>query len=229
MSNLQRSEFKVGLFVFVPTVIIFLFVLLKLGYSVASTTMDVYLKIDSITSIKKGTPVKIKGYTMGRVVKIQPVYKPALHFLATMRINQDVVLFENCTAIIQNQNILGDPVIELNNPERIGKPLLSGDVIEGIEYVSLESVMQDVHKLLSTLTDTVGVFKQISLDSKHNIHAVISDLSKTVKNVNGILVNSQKDIVEILGSFRKAAKTMDEISKELKLNPVKFLFKGKEE
>jgi len=228
MVKLTRNEFRVGLFVFIPTLIIVLFVILKLGYSVASTTMDVYLKIDSISSIKKGTPVKIKGYTMGRVVNIQPVYKPALHFLATMRIKQDVVLFENCSAVIQNQNILGDPVIELSNPERIGLPLLSEDVIEGIEYVSLESVMQDVHVLLTTLTNTVGVFKQISLDSKHDVHTLIADLSKTVKNVNGILLSSQKDIVQILGSFRETAKTMNEISKELKKHPVKFLFKGKE-
>ena len=48
----------------------------------------------------------------------------------------------------------------------------NGDVIEGIEYVNLESVLQDVHLLLSTLTDTVGVLKKISVESRRNIRSV---------------------------------------------------------
>ena len=89
--------------------LLFVFIILKLGYSFASTTYDVYLKVDSIKSIKEGTAVKVKGYTIGRVVGIEPVYKPALHFLAIMRIKNEIDIFEGCSAIIQNQNIIGDP------------------------------------------------------------------------------------------------------------------------
>ncbi len=225
MPKLQKIELRVGLFILIPLLIMFVFILLKLGYSIAGSTMDVYLKIDSITSIKKGTPVKIKGYEIGRVAEIKPVYKPALHFLALMRINRDVDLYEDCSAIIMNQNIIGDPVIEFRNPERKGLPLRDGDVIEGIEYVNLEAILQDVHNLLANLSSTVDVFKQIAGESRQNIRTLVANLTTSVTSINNILEGSQKDILAMLGSFRKTAETLQQISVELKDSPMKFIFK----
>jgi ABC-type transporter Mla subunit MlaD len=36
--------------------------------------------------------VKVKGYTIGRVVEIKPAYEPNLHFLARMRVNNEIAL-----------------------------------------------------------------------------------------------------------------------------------------
>jgi ABC-type transporter Mla subunit MlaD len=227
MAKFNKNEIRVGLFLVVPIVIIMIIVTLKLGYSLASSTIDVYLKIDSLTSVKKGTLVKLKGYTIGRVVELTPVYTPALHFLATMRIEKSIRLSENCSAVIQNQNVIGDPSIDMKNPEVEGGPLQHGDVIEGIEYVNLEAILQDVHILLTTLSQTVNIVKQISLDSRHNLRVMLSNLSSSVSSINMILDNSQKDIVEFMSAFRETAITMKEISKELKKNPMKFLLKGK--
>ena len=224
--KLEKNELRVGVFIVIPLVIMLLFVVLKLGYSFASSTIDVYLKIDSITSIKEGTLVKIKGYTVGRVIDIKPVFKPALHFLAVLRIRRDIDIYEDCSAVIQNQNIIGDPVIDIRNPEKQGELVRAGSVIEGIEYVNLEAILQDVHALLATLQGTVGVIRDISLDSRSNLRALLTNLSGSMATVNDLLMNSQKDILEILTSFRQTAKTMNEISEELKKHPVKFLFKG---
>ena len=225
MVKRDKNEYRVGLFILVPALILLLLVMLKLGYSVASSTIDVYLKVDSLTSVKNGTPVLIKGYNIGRVVEIRPVYKPALHFLATMRINADIELYEDSAAIIANQNVLGDPAIEIRNPETRGARLRDRDVIEGIEYAGLNALMQDVHMLLTRLTSTVGGVNQIVMESRTNLRNLTANLSNSVANINKILEDSQKDILAILRSFRKTAATMNEISRELKKHPVKFLFK----
>ena len=208
-----------------PVVILLLAIMFKLGYSLASSTIDIYLKVDNIRSIKKGTSVKIKGYEIGKVVKIEPVYKPALHFLAIMRVKNNIDLYEDCSAIILNQNIIGDTVIELRNPEIKSDMLKDGSVIEGIEYVNLEVIIEDVHTLLSTLTNTVGIFRAISLDSRGNLKTLVSNLSESAFSLNQILVNSQEDLIVTLSSFRETANTMNEISQELKKHPLKFLFK----
>lgn len=221
----EKNELRVAVFILIPLVILLMFVTLKLGYSLASSTIDVYLKIDSLTSIKEGTQVKVKGYTIGRVIDIKPVYKPALHFLAVMRIKKDIEIYEDCSAIIQNQNIIGDPVIEIRNTEKKGELLADHSVVEGIEYVNLEAILQDVHALLTTLTSTVNVIRDISIESKGNLRMLVANLSNSVATINGILSSSQKDILAILASFRETAKTMNEISEELKKHPVKFLFK----
>ncbi len=225
--KLGRNEFRVALFLLVPIVVILLFVTLKLGYSLASSTIDVYLKLDSITSIKKGTQVKIKGYAIGRIIKILPVYQPELHFLAVMRIMKDIEIYEDSHAKIQNQNIIGEPEIDIVNPEIKGDLIKEGSVIEGSEEVNLEAVLESVHQLLTNVDQTVGVLRGMSLESRSNIKSLISDLSTSVSTINKILMNSQKDIAAALISFRKTAETMEEISEELKEHPVSFLFKGK--
>jgi len=220
------NELKVGLFILIPVFLMLIFIIFKLGYSLSGSTIDVYLKIDNISAIKKGTAIKLKGYDIGRVVELRPVYKPGLHFLATMRIKSDIDLHEDCSAIILNQNIIGDTVVEMRNPERKGSPLRNGDVIEGLEYVNLEAILRDVHNLLNTVTDTVNVVKDISLDSKQNIRGLLTDLGTSIAGVNSLLADSQKDIPAILQSFRETAKVVQEISVEFKKHPVTFLLSG---
>lgn len=224
--KLEKNEIRVAIFVLLPLVILLVFVVLKLGYSFATSTIDVYMKVDNISSIKNGTQVKIKGYTIGRVVDIIPVYKPTLHFLALMRIKKEIDLYEDCSAVIMNQNIIGDTVIEIRNPAKKVDFLQGGAVIEGVEYVSLDTIVQDVHQLLATLTSTVGVIQDISLASKGNIRNLVANLSRSVETISLVLQDSQKDILAIMASFRETAKTMNEISIELKKHPMKFLFKG---
>ncbi|MEJ5363264.1 MAG: MlaD family protein [Spirochaetota bacterium] len=224
--KLEKNEIRVAIFILLPLVILLVFVVLKLGYSFATSTIDVYMKVDNISSIKNGTQVKIKGYTVGRVVDIIPVYKPTLHFLALLRIKKEIDMYEDCSAVIMNQNIIGDTVIEIRNPVKKEALLRPGAVIEGVEYVSLETIVQDVHELLATLTNTVAVIQDISLESKGNIRSLVANLSKSVETISSVLQDSQKDILAIMASFRETAKTMNEISVELKKHPVKFLFKG---
>jgi ABC-type transporter Mla subunit MlaD len=225
--GLGRIEYKVGLFVLIPAIVIIFFIVVKLGYSLATSTMDVYVKVNSITSLKKGTPVQIKGYQLGRVVDIRPLFKPALHFLATLRIRKDIELYEDCAAIVANKNVIGDPVVELRNPERKGAFLREGDVIEGIESGNIEDIMAKVNTLLTELTAIVTVYRQVSQDSKQDIRKLIISLSESMANINTILQNSQKDIIEIIGSMRKTSQTLDEVANEIKKNPMKFLFQGK--
>ncbi|TAL35598.1 MAG: MCE family protein [Spirochaetes bacterium] len=227
--KLEKNELRVAIFIIVPVVLLLLAVMLKLGYSIASSTMDVYLKIDSLTSIKEGTPVKIKGYTIGRVTDIKPVFKPALHFLAVLRIQKEIQLYEDCGAFIFNQNIIGDPIIEIRNPEKKGEPLVANAVIEGIEYGNLDTVVQKVSQLLTSLNSMIGVIQDITLESKGNLRELVATLTKSAGTLNDTLMNSQKDVIAILGSFRDTAKTMNRISEELEKSPMKFLFKDKKE
>lgn len=224
--KLEKNEIRVAVFVLVPLIILMVFVVLKLGYSFAVSTIDVYMKVGNISAIKNGTQVKIKGYTVGRVVDIIPVYKPTLHFLALLRIQEKIDLHEGCSAVIMNQNIIGDTIIELRNPETKTALLKPNAVIEGVEHVSLDAVVQEIHKLLATLTSTVAVIQDISKESRGNIRDLIANLSKSVGTVSTVLQDSQKDVIAIMASFRETAKTMNEISIELKKHPMRFLLKG---
>ncbi len=225
--SLGRTEFRVGLFAIIPVALIVMVILVNLGYSLASSTIDVYVKVNSITSLQKGTPVQVKGYRLGRVVEIRPIFKPALHFLATLRIRKDIELYEDCAAVITNQNLIGDPVVELRNPEAKGAFLREGDVLEGIESGSIEDIMAKVNTLLTEVTGIVTLYREVSQESRGDLRRLVVSLADSVANVNNVIQNSQKDIIDIIGSMRKTAQTLDEVSAEIKKNPMKFLFQGK--
>ncbi len=227
--SLGRTEFRVGLFAIIPVALIVMVVLVNLGYSLASSTMDVYVKVNSITSLQKGTPVQVKGYQLGRVVDIKPIFKPALHFLATLRIRKDIELYEDCAAVITNQNVIGDPVVELRNPETKGAFLREGDVLEGIESGSIEDIMAKVNTLLTEATTIMTLYREVSQESRGDIRRLVTSLADSMANVNKVIQNSQKDFIDIIGSMRKTAQTLDEVSSEIKKNPMKFLFQGKKE
>lgn len=228
-SRTNPNELKVGLFIIIPLAIVLLFFILKLGYSLSGTTIDVYLKVENISSIKKGTSVKLNGYDIGRVVELTPVYRPSLHFLAKMRIKKNIELHEDCAAIIMNQNIIGDTVIELRNPERRGEPLQNEDVIEGFEYVNLESILQDVHGLLATVNDTINTLNLISNESRYNIQSLTSSLSSSMETLNKILTSSEGDIISTIKTLRETSETIQEISIELKKRPFGFIMRGSED
>ena len=221
----NKHELKVGLFVVTPIVLLLLIIMLKLGYSLASSTIDIYMKVETLSSVKDGTAIMIKGYHIGRIVDIRPVFKPELHFLATMRISRDIELREDCSVIIKNQRVLGDTVVEVRNSDSLLPPLQNGDVVEGIEMVSLDTIMQQVNNLLGGLNTTVSGVNSMIGDSRSNVSSLTANLSGTVGKLNMILEDSQKDILEMLKSFRTTAATMEEISQELKKHPMKFLLK----
>lgn len=228
----EKTELKVGLFVLIPTIIIVVFILMKLGYSLMTSTVDVYLKLDNMTILKKGTPVQVKGFDIGRVVKIKPVFKPSLHFLATLRIRSDMGLYKECTAVIKSQGVIGDPVVELKNPEIIEgphPPLREGDVIEGLESSSLDEIVRKVNTLLTNVNDVVAVYREVSVDRKQDIKGMVGGMAGTINNINTILTQSQQNIIQTMQMLRETATTMSEIAQEIKKHPMKFLLSGKKE
>ena len=225
--KLDKNEYRVALFILVPIVVILLFVILKLGYSVASSTIDIYLKVDSISSIKKGTQVKVKGYSIGRIIEIKPVYQPELHFLAVMRIQKDIEIFEECYAKIQNQNIIGEPIVDIINPEIKTDLIKEGSVIEGSEEVNLEAVLTNVQALLSNLNKTVDVLRGMSSESRSNIRQLISNLAASASSLNIILMQSEKELGPTSVSLREMTKHLNTVSKELEERGAGFLLWGK--
>lgn len=222
--RLEKNELRVGIFILVPIAILLLFILFKLGYSLVSSTIDIYMKVDNIASIKVGTQVKVKGYSIGRVVEIEPEYKPNLHFLILLRIKRDFQLYENCSATILNQNIIGDTVIEIKNPDSKENELKEGSIIEGVEFVNLDVIVTDVHVLLTSITKTVNKLNSIAGENSEELNVLITNLSKSSKKLDGILENSQSDITDAISKIRSASETLDEIAKEIKKSPLGFIF-----
>lgn len=105
----------------------------------------------------------------------------------------------------------------------------NGDVIDGFEYVNLEAILQDVHRLLATVTDTVNTLNLISNESRHNIQSMTSNLNSSMEALNKILTSSGGDIISTLKTLRETMETVQEISLELKKRPFGFIMRGSDD
>ena len=207
----NKNELRVGLFLITPLAIMLIVITLKLGYSLVSSTMDIYLKIDSISSIKDGTSVIVKGYRIGRIVDIRPVFKPELHFLATMRVTKDIELFEGCSVIIQNQNILGDTVIEIRNAENQTSPIRNNDVIELVKF---NTIIQQAYDLMGKLYPIADSIDKMLVDNRSDINLLTTNLKSSVTRINNILEDPKT--LDTLNALKETATNAEIFSKELK-------------
>lgn len=223
--HFNKNELRVGVFIILPILFLIGFIIVKLGYSFAGTTYDVYLRIANIKSVKVGTAVKIKGYTIGRIVDIKPVYEPELNFYALMRIKEEIAIYEKCNAIIQNQNVIGDAIIEIRNPEMKLKLLKHGSVIDGSEQINLEVLLEDVHRVLVAFTGMADSVNSLSKENRRNIQVMLVNMAQAMETINKLVNSSDKDMTEIVKSIKEITDNLKEASGEFKKHPVDFLMK----
>jgi len=222
------NELKVGIFILVPVVLIVLFVVVKLGLNLIGSTIDVYLKLDDITGIKEGTSIKLKGYEIGRVIKVEAISESKLYFLATMRIKNEIKIYKNCLVEIRNQNVIGDTVIEIKNSDKEGNPLEDGeviknkDIIEGPEHVNLDVVLHKVQYILDDVEKIVNSLEQ----NKHHISSIIANINSTTARTNRILSDSEDRIQKTLERAEGISENVEKISAEFKNRPAGFLLRG---
>jgi len=224
------NELKVGIFILVPIVIIVLFVVIKLGLNLIGSTIDVYLKLGDITGIKEGTSVKLKGYEIGKVVK---VYKPqydesGLYFIATMRVDNEIKIYKNCSVEIKNQNVIGDTIIEIINPDKPSRSLIDEELIEDkaiirvANHVNLDEILHRVQNVLGSADEIVKALEQ----NKHNISSIITNIRGTTAKTDRILSTSEDKIQKTLESAAEISENVEKISTEFKKRPAGFLLRG---
>jgi ABC-type transporter Mla subunit MlaD len=221
----KKNELKVGFFIIAPILLLVAFIIVKLGYSFAGSTYDIYLKLANMRSVKEGTAVQIKGYTIGRVVDITPVYEPELSFYAIIRIKEEISIYENCSAIIQNKNVIGDTIIEIRNPEMKLKLLKNNAVIAGSEQINLDVLLEDVHRTLVAFTELAGNASGLAKDNRRNMRLTIKNLSQAIETINKVVNNSDEDLNQTVKSIKNTSKNLEEASQEFKKHPVDFLMK----
>lgn len=257
--NKKSKEVEVGVFVifgFIFLTLILFFVsgvyLFRSGY-----TIDVLYGYVSI--LNKGAPVRMAGVKVGEISSVKLFYdegKQQSRVRIKLFIEKGVEIRENYQFTIRGTHILSEPHIEIT-PKPGNFPVLhKGDVVEGSDLVSVESLIEKAHEIMSQLADVMGKFKA-DVDGE----GTVKDLKTMIKNFSELstalnssvdggsesgLSHSMKNIEsstasldEILGKVRKGEgtlgkllmddglyKEMDAFVKDVRAHPWKLLKKG---
>ncbi len=185
------KEVKVGLFMVVSLVLLYLgFNYLK-GIDFFSATKKYYAVYSNVDKLMPSNQVYINGYSVGRVSNIQ-FQQQKNRVVVEMEINSDITLGDSTVALL-NGDILGTKFIQLNvgsidNPLK-PKDTVRSEVARGIADFLTEPVadLQTTLRKLNKILDNLG-------SNSEKLDEIFNDFKSTPKLLNRTLGNANSRI-----------------------------------
>jgi phospholipid/cholesterol/gamma-HCH transport system substrate-binding protein len=214
----KNKEFKVGLFVAVGLILLYLgFNYLK-GIDFFSSTNKYYVVYDNIDQLAVSNPVLINGFVVGRVSHIRILQNKQNRILVELDIDSDVVLGDSTKAIL-NSDFLGGKSILLNIG-KISHPLkpkdtLLAEVAKGMLDVLSETATPVADNLQTTLRKFNTIIDNLSKNSQQ-LEQIFAKLQVTPDLLNHAISNANSQVNDITGNFRTLTTNLNTTLNELK-------------
>jgi phospholipid/cholesterol/gamma-HCH transport system substrate-binding protein len=214
----KNKEFKVGLFVAVGLILLYLgFNYLK-GIDFFSSTNKYYVVYDNIDQLAVSNPVLINGFAVGRVSHIRILQNKQNRILVELDIDSDVVLGDSTKAIL-NSDFLGGKSILLNIG-KISHPLkpkdtLLAEVAKGMLDVLSETATPVADNLQTTLRKFNTIIDNLSKNSQQ-LEQIFAKLQVTPDLLNHAISNANSQVNDITGNFRTLTTNLNTTLNELK-------------
>ena len=219
-------EAKVGIFVVMGMVLLG-YMSMKVGKLSFKTGKgyDVQVYFDSASGLAKDVSVEIAGVEVGRVSDIALENEKAL---VTLRINPNVKITRDVSAIIRTRGILGDKFVELIP----GSP--SAPLINPGEKIVRTSPTTDMDTLINTLGDVAMDIKLLSRSfanviggeqGESSLRAIIQNIKEMVETLNHTVQDNNTNIVNIISNLSDFSASLKEIG-DTNTNDINLIVKN---
>lgn len=232
----MNNEKKIGLMV---TVVIILLAILtiktgKFNFSMKGYTIKV--QFENVDGVNLNSPVMFNGFEVGIVddIKIKDDQGDVKMELI-LWVKESAKLREGAKAYIKNLGFMGEKYIGLTSGNKGGVYLAPGSVIMGQEPPDFERLLSDgeeiAHRLKSisiNFDERLEMNKESLDETISNLNLTMKDLASIVHNANERLTTNKKKIDDTVTNLHGLSVNLDELSYDLKLNPWKIMYRGKE-
>ncbi|MFY8020031.1 MAG: MlaD family protein [Bacteroidia bacterium] len=246
-------EAKIGLFAVVSLAALYFGYNFLRGKKFFSRQNTYYVVYNTIDGVNKSTPIYYKGLKVGQVEELGFLRTDSANrIIATLIIDQNIMLSRSSEARIVSMDLLGGKAISLIVPDLL-TPIFKGDTIKGTQEIGIgesisgmiEPVKDKTENVLVSLNKVLGQFEKVmGTGGSENLNAGINDLAQTMKNLNmataalnqliqnesGRLSKTSANIESITSNFKKSneeieasLKNISKISDSLSQAPIKSL------
>jgi len=216
--NFERQDIGLGLFVLGAAAAVIAGLITVAGI-LKGETIDIHVLVDSVANVRVGTIVYVRGYRVGEITDIDPVYEPTLHsdvtlahFDVTLAIDAEFPLYDGTRAIISSSGFIGDVVLNLQLPETLGRRLVSGDRIGQATSMDISSVVGRADTLARAVEEVAA--RLVELLSPEVAGAILAELRNTLVTTRENLTLIENRFVAISDSL---ARGMQVATNSLKL------------
>ncbi|KUO62303.1 hypothetical protein APF79_07260 [bacterium BRH_c32] len=190
MKDQRKTEFKVGLTIFISLIALFLILAWAKNVSFTSDREELKVRFDSVSGLEVGDPVTINGVRKGYVSDIQ---LNELDVLVTLTINSEIELKEDSKFNVVMLDLMGGKKVEItpgssaNELEysKVQAGSFSGDISSMIAGIS--SIQNDLITVVKDIKFSLNAINSIIGDS-----IFTNDLKATLSNTNSMVLNLTK-------------------------------------
>lgn len=230
------NETKVGVLTIVSLVILILgFNFLK-GRDIFKKKVLIYAVFNDLGGLNVSNEVKVNGYVIGNVYKLNKKDKYVDRIVATINLKEDVLIPKDSKAIITSP-LVGSYYINIVKGKKSAY-LESGDTLESsVDVGILDDVRAQLTPTLSKVRNTLDslntVFSSVngvlSYDTKTYLTQTMANLSRATAALNGLLDNQNGPLARTLnytsaiaGSLKNNTADIDTAIANAKLAMQKF-------
>ena len=205
------KEVRVGSFaVFAITILYLGFNYLK-GVDFLSSTSKYYVIYEDVAGLTKSNPVKISGYSVGRVSSIKLLQSQRNNILVELDINSDIVLGDTALAKL-NSDLLGGVSIILY-PGSLTNPLEPGDTLNSrIDPDLTELFKESAQPISDNLQITMRKLNVLLDDlsgSGTELKKSLASFTNLSNNINARIYENRASLKATLSEFEKISKNLN--------------------
>jgi len=163
----QRKDIFVGAFVVVAIAVLVGVILIKRGADIGH--YSIIAEFESITSVSEGTKIKLRGFEVGKVKRIEfrpEGFRPGVYFQVKLAIRERYSLFEGTKVRIKSAGFVGETFLDLDVSEGAAVRLEDGDVISGVGAFDTGILTRKVSVLLDKMALLADDFRDADLGGK---------------------------------------------------------------
>ncbi|MBI5237417.1 MAG: MCE family protein [Deltaproteobacteria bacterium] len=190
------------------------------------------LRVESGSGFLEGMPVKLSGFKIGRVKKLE--LTETANVTVTLEINKKYQrwLREGAKARLSKEGMIGDSFVEVTVGDPKGKMLANGDEMpyektRGIEELISEAkpILQEVKDIIHSVNDPKGDIRRTMSnireftsglkDTREKIDTVIEAVGATVGKVDGMAADVSAKSGQAIESMARTMKNAEDMSGRL--------------
>lgn len=173
-----------------------------------------YVLYDNVDGLTESNPVKVNGYRIGRVNSISLLQEgPATKMLVALEVNDDLLLYENSFALLEDDGLLGGKSITFKI-EKGGRVLKDEDTLRGVVDVALTQMIKDkadpiIAEVDTTLTRVNNILGGLS-GSGERVESAVGDLQETASMLRYIVLENRRDINAITHNVKSLTEALND-------------------
>ena len=209
-------EAKVGIFVLIG-IILLVYMSLRVGgiQFGRAEGYEVYIRFESAAGLDNDASVRVAGVEIGRVKGIVLQNNKAK---VVLRINPDVKIGKDFTAVLKTKGLLGERYVELIPGSPNAPSLEAGGEITRV------TTYTDLDKLISILSDAATDIKKVSeslssalggREGQATLKNIVTNIEEITERLNNIVKRNDEKFARIVNNFELFSKILKEQGPEI--------------